>query len=548
MGDIIAFLLVLLAIYLFIRYVLPILLAAGGVAAIVVAIIAGVMGSFLALGNYCRAIYRNINFLDWEWKKGAEPARRSYFFGPGYEQLKNTIVCAFSLNAASGAQMRAIAEKIRSAGDGGLLSILTWLGGMIFLIVAYLCIYVVGTVLCVALAVIHGTITTAIMVLYYLIFSVIWIIDRLYLQINRIRSDCPVCKKRFLVPTFQCPNCGAMHRKLVPGPYGIWKHKCQCGAKLPSTFMNGRSRLAAFCPSCDSPLVASDARPVVFQLVGGSSAGKTVYLAAFFHEFLSRLQLNPSLRVTIADDYLPYFQQLEDWFAGESCPPTAQMNSQMYPLLIDSQLGVRRQFSLYDIGGEMFDGTTAEGEIQQQQFHYCNGLLLLLDPFSSGELRRQRIANGEKLSDFSSMSVESVVENFINYMISTGHAKANERCSIPLAVLIAKSDVREVKRSIGPVKIRSIMNHNPDLYTSYEDARDQICRQFLIDIGMSSAVGNLETMFTTIHFFPVSAMGHSMDGTEYDPWGVGDAVDWMLPLADKELADLINTTPSMANA
>ena len=63
----------------------------------------------------------------------------------------------------------------------------------------------------------------------------------------------------------------------------------------------------------------------------------------------------------------------------------------------------------------------------------------------------------------------------------------------------------------------------------------------MVDIGLSATVDNLETQFSNLHYFPVSAMGHSADGTPYEPWGIMEAVEWMLPLADKELSDLIGT-------
>ena len=217
----------------------------------------------------------------------------------------------------------------------------------------------------------------------------------------------------------------------------------------------------------------------------------------------------------------------------------------MYPLLIES-LNVRRQFSIYDIAGEMFDGFTADSEIQQQQFNYCDGLLFLLDPFSSGSLREERVTSGNDLADFSDMPVEDVASNFINYLIRTGHAKAHARCNIPLSVLIAKADIREVKREIGPAKIKSIFQNNPDKYETLEAARDGECRRFLVDIGLSATVENLEAQFPNIHYFPVSAMGHSADGTEYEPWGILDPVEWILSVADKELADTIIDAPATA--
>lgn len=543
---ILAILAIYLAYILIVKILIPVGAVMGGVALVAVSVAAVIVGFCTAFANYFKAVRENINFRNWDWEKDDEPAKRSYFFGPGYAQLTGTIKKAFELNSLSGEKVSITAKGFKGDSDGvwgGIKSIF----GVIYLIIADICIYVIGTILCAAFGLIHGVITTAVMVLTYIIFTIVWIIDRLYLLKNKIRSDCPVCKSRFLIPTFMCPECGAMHKRLVPGPYGIWKHKCTCGHKISSTFLNGRSKLEAYCPDCGSPLVASDARPVVFQLIGGSKSGKTVFLSAYFHEYLEKLRRNRNLEVEISDQYHPFFAELEEWYSGIDCPATAQLNSQMYPLLINSSLGVKRQFSIYDIAGEMFDGFTAESEVLQQQFHYCNGLLFLIDPFSSGNLRDDRINSGEDMSDFSDMPVEDVVTNFINYLVTTGHKKANARCTIPMAILIAKADVREIKRAIGPAKIASIFKNNQNGYASYEDARDGECRKFLMDIGLSATVENLETEFSNLHYFPVSAMGHAPDGSEYEPWGVTDAIDWMLPLADKELADLI-TPPSMANS
>lgn len=538
MEIIIALILIALAIYVIVVFVIPAVVAISGIVAVIIAGIAFLVGLYAAVSNYFSAIRHNLNFLHWEWDKDDEPACRSYFFGPGYAQLGATIKEAFELNVLSGEMISTTGKNFK--GDStGIWGGVEAIGGFIYTVVGYICVYVIGMLLCAVLGLIHGSITTVIMIFTYIIFTIVWIIDRIYLLKNKIRSDCPTCHSRFLIPTFMCPDCGAIHKKLVPGPYGIWKHKCSCGKKIPSTFLNGRSKLDAYCPDCGSSLVASDARPIVFQLVGGSKAGKTVYLSAFFHEYLQRLSTNRNLELTIADQYRPYFDELEEWYSGVDCPATAQLNSQMYPVIIDSSLGVKRQFSIYDIAGEMFDGSTADSEVQQQQFHYCNGLLFLIDPFSSGDLRMNKINAGEDVSDFSNMAVEDVATNFINYLIRTGHAKANSRCNIPIAILIAKADIKEVKRAIGPAKINSIFRNNAEEYGTYDNARDNICRQFLMDIGLAATVDNLETQFSNLHYFPVSAMGHRPDGTPYEPWGIMDAIEWMLPLADKEFFDLI---------
>ena len=539
------FIIGLILLYLFIRFVLPLLIAAGGVAFAGVFAFAVIFATGSALVNYVKAIHREMNFVNWTWEKDDEPAKRSYFFGPNYAQLFATIKTAFALNHLSRYKISDIADTIEGV-DDGFIALLRKIAAWMFKIVGYVCVYWAGMVLSLGIGLIHGLTTTAVMIVIYVIFTITWLIDRIYLWKNKIRSDCPVCHSRFTVPVFMCPECGAMHRKLVPGPYGIWRHKCECGAKLPATFLNGRSSLDAFCPECGTELVASNARPIVLQLIGGSKSGKTVFLSAFFHEFLEKLEENSNCAVSIRDEYQPYFEELEDWYQGTDVPATAQLNSQMYPILVDSSLGVRRQFSIYDIAGEMFDGNTADSEIEQQQFSYCDGLLLLLDPFSSGNLRKNRIRNGESISDFSDMPIEDVVNNFINYLVQTGRMKVNTRCQIPTSVIIAKADVKEIKREIGPAKIYATMKNQPELYPTYEAARDDLCKQFLINNGLSAAVDNLETQFANIHYFPVSSIGHSPDGTAYEPWGISETVEWILPLADKNFSDLIN--PQLSEA
>lgn len=527
----------IIAVCLFVTVVIPLVTAVASIALAVVVAAAFLVGAFFAIKNYAIAISKNLNFVHWVWEKGDEPARRSYFFGPGYLQLRDTVCEAFRLLGDSALRIKSWADKMNAGFDSVLEGAMT-VGGFIFKVCGYICVYGIGTLLGAALALIHGSVTTLVMVGTYVIFTIVWLIDRLYLLKNKITTICPICKERSTIPVFEC-SCGRKHRRLIPGPYGIWHHRCECGKKLPSTFLNGRSSLVASCPHCDSNVVASDARPVVFQLVGGIKSGKTVYLSAFFHEFMKKIRSNNGLEVTVTEEYQPLFDELEDWYSGSYCPATTQLNSQMYPMMI-SGLGVKRQFSIFDIAGEMFDGIAADGELAQHQFTYCDGLLFMIDPFSNGVLRMNRETANQDISDFSDMPVESVAANFINYMIRVGHAKANARCSIPLAVLITKADIREVRRVIGPAKIKSIMTKEPDRYATLEEARDSVCRQFLIDIGMASAVNDLETQFSNIHYYPVSAQGHSSDGTEFEPWGIMEAIDWMLPLADKELANVVS--------
>lgn len=556
MVELILIIVVIYLLYLLITKIIWPLLYHGTILAskgsvILVALIilsAFLSGIYIAIRNYILAFLNEINFRNWDWRKDDEPAKRSYFFGPGFIQLKNTIKRAFRLSALSRQNIDKVATRIVS--KGGFLGLILSILALIYKAVAYTVIFVIGTLFSLIFALIHGTITTVFMIVCYIIFTIVWLIDRIYLKVKKITSVCPNCKEKFLIPTFECPECGRKHKKLVPGPYGIFFHKCECGRKLPSTFMTGRSKINSLCPICGSSLAASDARQLVFQLVGGSNAGKTVFLSAFYHEFFEQCKKVPDINITIPDEYYQFFQELEEWYGGMECPATYKMNSQMYPIIVTGEkgkLGTKRQFSVFDIAGEMFDGSTADSEMNQKQFHYCDGLLFLIDPFSSSMFRDEVIKSGDELENYSELPSEDVVTNFINYLIKTGNKKANSRCDIPINVIITKGDAKEIKGRVGPAKLKNILKKNPDLYENIQQVRDERCRQFLYDIGMSAAIDNLEIQFTNIHYFVVSAMGHTPDGSEYVPWGVVESVESLIPSTDKALAELIGLPSDRSN-
>lgn len=492
--------------------------------------IAALIGAVCAIVNYFRAAADNINLMTWTWERDDEPARRSYFFGPGYVQMIETVKDAFDNNAETAQWFHTTTESYRTGID--FEDIMTYFSVWAYAVdfTGTVFVHCAGAIVTLIFASVHFLITAILMIIIYIIFSVIWLADRGYLVMKRISSICPECKHRCTVPFFIC-SCGAVHKRLVPGPYGILKHRCICGKKIPATFFNGRSKLSAVCPKCGKVLVSSNSRPLVVQLIGGTGVGKTVFLSAYYHMFKEKLNSLKSIEWSVPEDYRPYFNELDMFFSGEASSVTTFMNSQLYPIIIHNSSSTDRQISLFDISGEMFDGVTAKGVAQQMQFHYCDGFVFLIDPFCRGsQLKRPKHEN----TFFSEMDLESVVTSFLNYLIETGKRNASVRSSTPVAVVIGKCDVKGVRDSLSKEKI---MDQAQSLENwDWTTLRDSVCRQFLVDIGFSNAIGNLEASFSNIHYFPISAMGHSQNDEKYEPWGVMEPVDWIVYEADKELA------------
>ena len=185
MIELILWILAIYLVYLFVvKILIPVGAVVGGAAFLFVSAVAVIVGFCSAVANYFKAVRENINFLNWDWEKDDEPAKRSYFFGPGYAQLTGTIKKAFEYNSASGEKVSNTAKGFKGDSDGiwgGIKSLF----GIIYLIIADICIYVIGTILCTVFGLIHGAITTMVMILTYIVFTILWLIDRMYLLKKR---------------------------------------------------------------------------------------------------------------------------------------------------------------------------------------------------------------------------------------------------------------------------------------------------------------------------------------------------------------------------
>lgn len=222
MEYIFYFFLIILAIYLiylFIRYAMPWVLKGLGVVAIGIMIVSIIVGAVRAIINYVKAVKKCVNYETWvSENKDDEPAIRSYFFGPGIEQVKNTIKTAFALNLESAQKMSQGWTRTH------IYDVITFFKKIflaIYALFGYISIFVFGTVITLFFSAIQSISMLVVMILNAIIFSIVKIIDNIYISTHQINSVCPVCKEKFRMPEFECPDCGKSHKKLVPGPYGI---------------------------------------------------------------------------------------------------------------------------------------------------------------------------------------------------------------------------------------------------------------------------------------------------------------------------------------
>jgi len=136
-----------------------------------------------------------------------------------------------------------------------------YINGTVFIIVG-----IVFSTLFSAITITIGTFS----LVYIVVFSIAWFVDQIYLLIKRVQQPCGNCHHKNFNLYYECsnPDCEHIHKKLSPGPYGVFYHRCLCGEKLPSTFFNGRNSLIGLCKNCENVVTGVGTRPIIIQLIG----------------------------------------------------------------------------------------------------------------------------------------------------------------------------------------------------------------------------------------------------------------------------------------
>ncbi len=498
-------------IYLLIRYVI---LPIASILAAVTLVISTGYALFVSLSSFIRSVKDNIDpYATYVDKRADIPAgvKRNYCFGPGFHQISEIIKGAFE--NLGDYRKKLTAWKNKTLKGTWFIDIWIYLGYGF----AIFCAMVLGFIWVAIFSILLAAVIMVGMIGFFLFFSTLWLIDRLVLFFKSIHNRCPNCKRKSVIPVFLCPTCGLPHKKLVPGPYGVLKRKCTCGTELSTTFLGGRSAYEAHCPFCDTQLLSSSSQQYGIQLVGGVGTGKTTFLAAFWHEYKDWLSRRRDISVEATPE--DAFADLEDWFDTGRSESTLETNANMYSMIHTTGPKTSVQMTIYDIAGEAFD--FADSEMQQQQFRYCEGFLLVIDPTATPNY------------------VSDTIANFINSLDEVKGKHAAKAASVPVAVIISKSDLH--KKEIGLPRIRATYKPAVDSQEqlSFEQHQNDVCRTFLMGHGYENAVNLIEAEFTNIRYFPVSAMGHDVEDGQYEPWGVLDPVFWLMSSDNCPLRNIV---------
>lgn len=469
-----------------------------------------------------------------------QPAKKSYFFGQGFKDIHAAIKKSWQKNKQT-AQMYYSRYSAK-----GLMSFKG-----IFNLFCALAVITFGTFFFVIISTLMLLVVSAFFLIVYLGFTLVWLFDRLYLIRKRIFTACNECKNRFLIPTYICPECGVQHTNLTPGVYGIFSRTCNCGKKLPTAFFNGRKQLRAICPYClkegrTTVLSDRESRPLCVPVVGGRSVGKTAYITAFSKLFVEEVAPNKGLEIEFYNEAKKdIFTDIKLDYAHGSTRMTVRPNditktsSVSFSFFVKhKKLKPERLLHIYDIAGEVFTDNS-ENEVQKQ-YEYCQGIILIIDPFSIPTVRAHydALLSPEDRAGIGKADINGIIDVFLNKLREVTGLSDRKMSTVPMAILFSKTDSAGLAAEFSPEKVAGVRKNNQEESMDDSDAIDYLCREFLKTNNMGGFLNTIDMKFTHNRFFAVSAIGHKRDAGQYTPHYVLEPMEWISSLADKQFAKL----------
>ncbi len=348
----------------------------------------------------------------------------------------------------------------------------------------------------------------------WFLVGVLRLLEAARVRLRRTAYECPHDHERFPLPVYVCPGCGAEHRELVPGRWGIFRRECVCEqVSLPTTVIGGRQRVPQKCPS-GHPMsgLIGYAETLRFALVAGPSAGKTTYLAAAMLEF-EEMAKEKRLAVDVLEESSSAYGEVIGGLRHGRLPQKTQISGN--PALVTEVQGDDRSRVLYayDVAGESYQSSD---EVRNLRFlDVPSGLVLLVDPLSIPRVAEEHAAELNEARDAVRPSSEDPVRVLERTVAALVEGGANPK-DVPVAVVIGKTDAFGIGGEIESLR---------------SSVGDRAPRAWLEASGAGNFARAVEQEFKQVQWFACSALGRvpaSGDARPFEPEGATAPLLWLL--------------------
>lgn len=493
---------------------------------VVLMILVAVSGANI-LAAIVKAVIKNLG----TWKKCPDTKLMfSFFCGSGQFQRKHIIRDAYGYLYDSTWSVFSFAGMAFRLGNYECMSkVMQFLLSLPYLALSILGLgemiirFLAGTIICFVTNLGYMLLLLAL----YILFSMVMPLFKLWDKAFQIMQHCQKCHTSFKLPVFECPQCRTNHSLLHPGKTGLLWSRCICGHFIPCSFLTNRKKLTSHCTSCDNTLPSSNLRDLSVQMIGTPGSGKTSYIAALQHCIKSNRYPTISSRVSVIPRNIEAY--LDSIYNGELRSDSEISSHTVCNVVHFGKRFFDKGLVLYDMNHTDSLLTSNESKTHYRHLSYVHGILITIDPLHIPNIRDlcDDAILKKSLADHSFENIETCVINFINYYSGIIGRSAKCMIKVPVAVVITKADIPQVRDKILLVSGLS------------EKERADACREFLMNNGFKNLIYNIECVFRNVSFFAVSSTSGCKKAMPYELENVTEPMKWIAKICNFPLNGLI---------
>lgn len=371
-----------------------------------------------------------------------------------------------------------------------------------------------------AISAVFGLVLVLTVVVAVLTAGVLRLIEIAALRVRGITIECGVCHRRATSPAYLCSYCkpvqddgsdrGALHRRLVPGSLGVFSRICRCGNPLPTLLARGKFKLEGFCQyeDCNAALPVKGLTAPTFHVpvVAGRQAGKTVFMMA------AAASLEQQARNGSGAEGFEFADPagLQQYLAARAAlkQETFSAIGATLPVVSIPALNIylgrgrgRRLMYLYDAAGERFEQES--GVATLRFLEHSGGVVVILDPFSFPAIRRSTESTILAEVRPSVADADDVLGRFTEGLRQSVGGRAGRKLNVKVAVVLTKCDALLESTDVAhPYDQLNEAAGDPGRRAE----RSAAVRGWLGSVaGQQGLLAGLENTFGQCEFFAVSA-------------------------------------------